>query len=47
MMEQYFAFKYYEEVVGLIISAVLVVGVIILPIAWVIFDKIKEWWKGE
>lgn len=47
MMEQYFALKYYEEIAGWIISAVLVVGVIILPIAWVVFDKIKEWWKGE
>lgn len=47
MMEQYFALKYYEEIAGWIISAVLVVGVIILPIVWVVFDKIKEWWRGE
>lgn len=47
MMEQYFALKYYEEVAGWIITAVLVVGIIILPFACVVFDKIKKWWKGE
>ena len=47
MMEQYFALKYYEEVIGWIISAVLVVGIIILPFAWTAFEAIKKWWKGE
>lgn len=32
-MERYFEFKYYEEVIGCIISAVLVVGIIVLPLA--------------
>lgn len=47
MMEQYFALKYYEEVVGWIITGILVIGIIVIPIACVIFDTIKKWWKGE
>ena len=47
MMEQYFALKYYEEIAGHIISAVFVIGIIILPFAWVAFAAIKKWWKGE
>ena len=47
MMEQYFELKYYEEVAGWIISAVLVVGIIVLPFAWTAFDAIRKWWKGE
>lgn len=47
MMEQYFALKYYEEVAGWIITAVLVVGMVIIPFACVVFDAIRKWWKGE
>ncbi len=47
MIDKYFALKYYEEIAGYIISAVLIIGIIILPFAWAVFDKIKEWWKGE
>ena len=47
MMEKYFALKYYEEVAGNIISAVVVIGIVIFPIACVVFDVIKKWWKGE
>lgn len=46
-MEQYFALKYYEEIAGWIIMAVLAVGVIIIPFACVILDAIKKWWRGE
>ena len=41
MMEKYFAFKYYEEVVGTIISIVVLVGMLAIPI----FTWLKDLWK--
>lgn len=47
MMEQYFALKYYEEVAGYVIMAVILAGCIIIPFGCAIVSKFKEWWNGD
>ena len=46
-MERYFEFKYYEEIVGYIIGAVILIGAIAIPLICTAFDAFKKWWKGE
>lgn len=44
-MEQYFQFKFYEEVIGTIISLLLLVVVGGIPLLFIIKEWIAEWFE--